>query len=93
MTQELLTELSTARRILSSPGKRTDLVTYVTRSKTWQEYCEDIGIERMTAHRWLAAFEVGSERVHLYGIKGDEWAALTVALCLGARIQGGRSAL
>ena len=29
----------------------------------------------------------------LYGVKGDEWAALAVALCLGDRIQGGRSAL
>ncbi|MGA2956108.1 MAG: hypothetical protein ABSF48_10340 [Thermodesulfobacteriota bacterium] len=29
----------------------------------------------------------------LYGIKGDEWAALAVALFLGDRIQGGRSSL
>lgn len=28
----------------------------------------------------------------LYGIKGDEWSALAVALCLGDRIQGERSA-
>ncbi len=46
-----------AREKLSAPGRRTDLVTNVTRLHTWAEYCREIGIDRATAHRWLAIYE------------------------------------
>ena len=35
-------ELWIAREILSNPGVRTDLVTDVTKLKTWTKYCNEI---------------------------------------------------
>ncbi len=44
----MLHELWTARAILSKPGNRSDLVTIVTRSMTWSDYLDDVGLNRMT---------------------------------------------
>jgi N6-adenosine-specific RNA methylase IME4 len=49
LTAEVVNELFIAREILSSQGARTDL----KEEKTWEDYCEEIGVERRTANRWL----------------------------------------
>lgn len=41
----------------SAQGRRTDLVTDVTKSETFEEFCDRLGIVRMTAHRWIAKYE------------------------------------
>lgn len=55
LTLEIYRELWIARKALSSQGARTDLVTNVT--KSWGDYCDEIGISRMTAHRWLERYD------------------------------------
>lgn len=50
ITTEIAAELYIARDILSQKRNKC----YV--SQTWISYCQEIGIERMTAHRWLAKF-------------------------------------
>lgn len=48
----------------AAPGRRTDLVTSVTRSETFEEFCDRIEIVRMTAYRWIARYEtVLGERI------------------------------
>lgn len=49
LTLDLATELYIAREILSNQGARTDL----KETHTWEGYCEQAGIERRTADRWL----------------------------------------
>jgi len=53
VSTDMLHELWVAREKLSprSPGKID--VTNVT----WNSYCDDVGIERMTAHRWLNQYD------------------------------------
>lgn len=58
ITLELAKELWIAKKILSSPGKRTDLVVNAT-GFTWGQYCKDIGVDRSTIHRWLATWFKG----------------------------------
>ncbi len=41
----------------SAQGRRTDLVTMVTKSETFEEFCDRLGIVRMTAYRWIAKYE------------------------------------
>jgi hypothetical protein len=41
----------------SAQGRRTDLVTRVTKSETFEEFCDRLGIVRMTAYRWIAKYE------------------------------------
>ena len=49
LTAEVVNELFIAREILNNPGARTDL----KEKKTWENYCEEIGIEKRTANRWI----------------------------------------
>jgi N6-adenosine-specific RNA methylase IME4 len=56
ITVELATELWVAREILSNPGKRTDLVANATKLPTWSQYCQEVGCDRSTLHRWLNRF-------------------------------------
>jgi hypothetical protein len=56
VTLELVAELYQAREALSHPGKRSDLVTDDTRLQTWSQYLTDVGLHRMTAHRWLERY-------------------------------------
>ena len=54
VTQEIIDELRIAREILRdvrNPNKNN--VAYAT-LKTWNDYCQDIGVDRSTIHRWLA---------------------------------------
>jgi len=54
LTAEVVNELFIARKILSSQGARTDL----KEKKTWENYCEEIGVERSTVHRWINRYFV-----------------------------------
>lgn len=56
VTVDMLEELWRAREALSSQGARTDLVTNDTRF-IWAGYLQDISLNRMTAHRWLAQYD------------------------------------
>jgi len=55
LTTEIVEELWVARQVLSSQGHRSDLVTNDTKL-TFEKYCIDIGIARMTAYRWLERY-------------------------------------
>ena len=55
LTVEMINELWTAHEVLAKEG-RPKTVSNVT-VKTWSDYCEAIGISRMTAHRWLYAYD------------------------------------
>jgi len=47
LNEEICGELRIARQILSSQGKRTDL-TSGKNSRSWADYCHDIGVEKRT---------------------------------------------
>jgi len=54
ITYEIAEELYIARFFIKRQGNRSDLVTVGT--KSWQDFCKDIGINRMSAHRWITKF-------------------------------------
>ena len=56
VTVELLQELWVAREMLRNQGARTDL-TSSQMLRSWAQYCEDTGLERMTVHRWLKRYD------------------------------------
>ena len=71
---DLVRELYAAHEALSNPGYRTDrnripdtsnadLVTNVTRLHTFEEYLSEIGINKMTASRWLALYIPSEDRL------------------------------
>lgn len=62
LTDEIARELYEAREQLKSSGRRTDLVTNVTRL-TWEGYLKDCGLQRMTVHRWLEHYEPEEQRL------------------------------
>lgn len=57
MTSDLFNELWIAREILSKEGRPQITETNVP-DKTWDSYCQEIGIEKRTANRWLHAFQI-----------------------------------
>jgi len=68
LTEEILRELWIAREVLSLDAKsqpRTTDGTFVPTDKTWQNYCDDIEIDKRTANRWLNAFKLGWQSVLL----------------------------
>jgi len=72
MTGEVLDELWIAREVLSAQGgyqfHKKVLGTNVP--STWDQYCEDIGIEKRTANRWLKRYEEPS--IH-FSSESSEW--------------------
>lgn len=58
ITLELAQELFIAREVLDARGSNLPNVTNVTNGKTWTNYCKEIGVERMTVHRWLERYFV-----------------------------------
>src|SRR5208337_1918562 len=54
VTDEMLQELRRAKKELKSQGARSDLVANDTKLRTWGNYLKDIGLDRVTVHRWLA---------------------------------------
>lgn len=63
LTNEIARDLYEAREQLSRSGYRSDLVTNVTRLPTWQGYLKEVGLERMTVHRWLDYYEPTEQRL------------------------------
>ena len=55
LTNEILHELYTARENLRSQGKRTD-ITSGNNTRSWESYCNDIGIVKRTANKWLEGY-------------------------------------
>lgn len=56
LTLEVYHELYTARAALSNQGSRTDL-TSGQMSRSWESYCDEIGIAKRTANRWLERYD------------------------------------
>ncbi len=54
MNRAMFEELWTARAILSRVGNPNWKKS--SNSKTWNDYCRDIGSSRQVVNRWLAAF-------------------------------------
>ena len=61
MTVEMLDELWIANNNLSNQGARTDLGANA--SKLWKTYCEDIGINKSTANRWLVYYDHETKQI------------------------------
>lgn len=55
LTSEILEELWIAREMLSKPGNPHRNGTIVP-VKTWNEYCQEIGLVKKTVNRWLDRF-------------------------------------
>jgi ribosomal protein S19E (S16A) len=55
LTIEVVNELYIAREKMSN-RERTTTGTFVPMDKTWMKYCQDIGIEKRTANRWINNF-------------------------------------
>lgn len=56
LKEEILKELSIARKILSlkvSEQPRSSVGTFIPTDKNWDTYCEDIGSSRQVVNRWL----------------------------------------
>lgn len=59
---DLVKELYSARMALEPQG-RSAVGTFVPTVQTWEGYCEDIGLEKRTANRWLALYVPEEERL------------------------------
>lgn len=88
-TLEIVRLLYTANQELSNQGKRKDLEnmyrstettsTQMSRSsepKTWQQFCEDVGIPKATANRWLALYDAEEDRL----LTSEEFKARALAI-------------
>ncbi len=62
LTREVYHELWTAHKKLAKEG-RPKTVAFAT-VKTWSDYCEDIGVNRSTAHRWLEGYDPISKTIN-----------------------------
>lgn len=62
---ELVRELHIARSKLSNPGYRSDLTSgQLSRGlQTWESYCEEVGLVKRTADRWLSLFDPEADRL------------------------------
>lgn len=64
---DLVRELYAANRALSSPGYRSDLTSgQMSRGpqlKTWEGYCDAVGIVKRTADRWLQLYDAEEDRL------------------------------
>lgn len=69
LNEDILRELYIARDILSKSGCRTDLVANATKLPTWENYCNEIGIDRSTVHRWLKKY---LNPIH-FSSKSSDW--------------------
>lgn len=70
LTEEIAQELWVAREMLRSQGRRSDL-TSMQKSRSWTEYCEEIGSSKDTVNRWLKQW---FETTHVSQNTGEyEW--------------------
>ena len=75
-TLEIVRLLYEANKELSHPGKRTDLpstylsiettscqMTQGSPPKTFSDFCEEVGLTRKTAYRWLALYDPDNDKL------------------------------
>ena len=73
-TVDVVRLLYRANKELAAQGFRTDLIeklnnptsTQMNRSeipKTWEQFCEEIGVPKPTANRWLALYDPDEDRL------------------------------
>lgn len=64
-TVEIVRLLYRANQELSAHGRRTDLEDSSSASKprTWEEFCNAVGLEKRTANNWLALYDVQNDRL------------------------------
>jgi hypothetical protein len=62
MTIEMLQELWTARENMKAQGARTDL-TSGKLARGWETYCEEIGLPKRTANRWLSQYDAVEQKL------------------------------
>ena len=63
---ELLKQLFLAREALANPGFRSDLTSGQMSQgspNTWEAFCEQIGLLKRTANRWLFLYDVENDRL------------------------------
>jgi len=59
LTEDILRELFIARKKLScSSSEAAKIMHGANAPRTWSIYCEEIGINKSTANRWLQVFEI-----------------------------------
>jgi hypothetical protein len=68
VTEEMLEELRTARSELSDRGSWSRNICY-----NWTTYLSDIGLDRMTVHRWLAAQHPLQSLPNRWALHNSEW--------------------
>ena len=56
LTLDVYHELWEAREHLRNQGTRTDL-TSGQMSRSWEGYCEDVGLSKRTVNRWLSGYD------------------------------------
>lgn len=66
LTENMLTELRTARKELSNQGVRSDLTSAQT-VRSWEGYLRDIGLAKSTVNRWLRG------NIHFLRKGTNEW--------------------
>lgn len=59
---DLVRELYSAKQALEPQG-RSSAGTFVPSVRTWQDYCDDIGLVKRTADRWLALYIPQEDRL------------------------------
>lgn len=72
LTIELATDLYVARRKLSHEGK--PVLTGAKAPVTWNDYCEDIGLDKRLANKWLVSIFGPQRLAHVsYNTGEQEW--------------------
>jgi len=70
MTKETVREIWIAHKKLSNQGARTDLTSSKI-IRSWENYCNDIGITKQTAYNWFEYFGLKSPRRLVGKFTGD----------------------
>lgn len=73
LSEDIIKELTVARKKLSSQGKRTDL-TSAGNGRSWTSYCVDIGSSKSTVNEWLLRWKTKQIGPHVARASGEnEW--------------------
>lgn len=62
LTLKVYHELWTAREKLRNQGARTDLTSGIF-TRSWGDYCDEIGIAKRTANKWLERYDPENRRL------------------------------
>ena len=92
LTVEMLTELWEARAKPPSKWKHTD-ITSRQKTRSWDTYCEEIGITSQIANRWLAYYDPDQKKLNEVTLpKLIEptltWSTATVKQLVDAMVEG-----